>query len=365
MPPNAQNIRCVLCNTATLVQQNDLLSLSANSKNKVTTKIRGFLGTISNNINMIVASVNSNPKLMTSSHSHYPQLVRPMPSLATVSAKGRKRAVLCGVSYHGQMHRLKGTVNDVRCMKYFLIERMGFPNDSIILLSEEEADPSLLPTKHNIRKALHWLVQGCQSGDSLVFHFSGHGSQQRDLNRDEIDGYDEVLWPVDHQTEGKILDDEINDTIVRPLTQGVKLHAIIDACHSGTILDLPFLCRMNREGYYQWEDHGSFSITYKGTNGGRAISFSACDDHQISLDTTALSGDTVTGAMTYSFIQAIENEKGLTYGRLLNAMRHRIHNATADIKLDGPFFVRKMQNTQVPQLSSTAKFNIYSEPFSF
>lgn len=41
-----------------------------------------------------------------------------------------------------------------------------------------------------------------------------------------------------------------------------------------------------REGYYQWEDHGSFSTTYKGTNGGRAISISACDDHQISLDTT-------------------------------------------------------------------------------
>lgn len=61
-----------------------------------------------------------------------------------------------------------------------------------------------------------------------------------------MDGYDEVIWPVDHQTEGKILDDEINATIVRPLTQGVKLHAIIDACHSGTVLDLPFLCRMNR-----------------------------------------------------------------------------------------------------------------------
>lgn len=51
--------------------------------------------------------------------------------------------------------------------------------------------------------------------------------------------------------------------------------------------------------------------------------------------------------MTYSFIQAIENEKGLTYGRLLNSMRHRIHDATADIKLDGPIsnIVRKMQQT--------------------
>ncbi|CAI9765368.1 unnamed protein product [Fraxinus pennsylvanica] len=34
-------------------------------------------------------------------------------------------------------------------------------------------------------------------------------------------------------------------TIVRPLSQGTKLPAFIDACHSGTV-DLPFLYRMNR-----------------------------------------------------------------------------------------------------------------------
>lgn len=94
--------------------------------------------------------------------------------------------------------------------------------------------------------ALCWLVQGCQAGDSLVFHYSGHGSQQRNDTGDEIDGYDETLCPVDYQTQGMIVDDEINATIVRPLPLGVKLHAIVDACHSGTVLDLPFLCRMER-----------------------------------------------------------------------------------------------------------------------
>lgn len=112
--------------------------------------------------------------------------------------------------------------------------------------AEEESHPSLIPTKNNIRNALRWLVQGCQSGDSLIFHYSGHGSQQLDFVGDEVDGYDETLWPVDHQSEGTILDDEINATIVRPLPRGAKLHAIIDTCHSGTILDLPFVCRMDR-----------------------------------------------------------------------------------------------------------------------
>lgn len=89
-------------------------------------------------------------------------------------------------------------------------------------------------------------MQGVQAGDSLVFHFSGHGLQKRNYTLDEIDGYDETLCPLDYETKGMIVDDELNATLVRPLPRGAKLHAIIDACHSGTMLDLPFFCRMDR-----------------------------------------------------------------------------------------------------------------------
>uniref|UniRef100_A0A2P2JM41 Uncharacterized protein MANES_01G273100 n=1 Tax=Rhizophora mucronata TaxID=61149 RepID=A0A2P2JM41_RHIMU len=131
-------------------------------------------------------------------------------------------------------------------MRYLLINKFQFPPESIIMLTEDETDPYRIPTKQNLRMALYWLVQGCQPGDSLLLHYSGHGSRQRNYSGDEVDGYDETLCPLDFQTQGMIVDDEINATIVRPLPQGVKLHAIIDACHSGTVLDLPFLCRMNR-----------------------------------------------------------------------------------------------------------------------
>lgn len=119
-------------------------------------------------------------------------------------------------------------------------------NENLPADDKEESNPLKLPTKQNIQRALRWLVEGSRSGDSLVFHFSGHGTQEVDQNMDEIDGYDEALCPVDFEHSGKILDDEINATIVRPLPRGAKLHAIIDACHSGTALDLPFLCKMNR-----------------------------------------------------------------------------------------------------------------------
>ena len=94
--------------------------------------------------------------------------------------------------------------------------------------------------------ALQWLVQGCHPGDSLFFHFSGHGSQSVDFGKDEIDGFDETLCPVDYEVNGMISDDEVNDTIIRPLPPGVKLHAVIDSCHSGSSLDLPYVCKTTR-----------------------------------------------------------------------------------------------------------------------
>lgn len=125
----------------------------------------------------------------------------------------------------------------------FLIGAKGF---ATVYSTEEEQDYRRIPTKRNIRDALRWLVEGSQSGDSLVFHYSGHGSRVLDRDGDELDGYDEALVPLDYETEGRMLDDEINATIVRPLPRGAMLHAVIDTCFSGTFLDLPNVCRLNR-----------------------------------------------------------------------------------------------------------------------
>ncbi|XWS51542.1 hypothetical protein CRYUN_Cryun12cG0185100 [Craigia yunnanensis] len=244
--------------------------------------------------------------------------------------------------------------------------------------SEEETDPYRRPTKRSTRMALHWLVQGCQPGDSLVFHYSGHGSQQKNHTGDDVDGYDETLCPSDFESQGMIVDDEINTTIVRPLPHGVKLHAIIDACHSGTVLDLPFLCRMDRQGRYVWEDHRPRSGMWKGTNGGEVVSFSGCDDDQTSADTSlmqcelALSKITSTGAMTYAFIQAIERGHATTYGNMLNAMRSTIRNANDQ---EGGFVTTLLTmlltggnlgsgSRQEPQLTANESFDVYKKPFS-
>lgn len=69
----------------------------------------------------------------------------------------------------------------------------------------------------------------------------GHGGQTKDLDGDEADGYDEVIYPVDFRQAGHITDDEMHRIMVQPLQAGVRLTAIFDSCHSGTALDLPYI----------------------------------------------------------------------------------------------------------------------------
>ncbi|AQL05897.1 Metacaspase-1 [Zea mays] len=291
-------------------------------------------------------------------------------SYPRVSGGNKKRALLVGVSYTGTAHELKGTVNDVKEMRRLLCDRFGFPGACILELTEKESDPTRVPTRENLLRAMRWLVEGSSSGDSLVFHFSGHGVQKLDMNDDEVDGYNEALCPMDFERSGKILDDEINDTIVRPLGKGVKLHAIVDTCHSGTILDLPYLCRMSRTGYWQWENHARPSgMLTKRPNGGLAISISGCSDDQKSADASGFSDESSSiGAMTDSFIKAVEAEPGTTYGRLLSAMRTRIRDGQGSRRLPGRLgsFVRWMipsSSVQEPQLCSSEMFDIYRKPF--
>lgn len=70
---------------------------------------------------------------------------------------------------------------------------------------------------------------------------TGHGGQTPDLDGDEDDGYDEVIYPVDFRTQGHIVDDEMHRIMVQSLQPGVRLTAIFDSCHSGSALDLPYI----------------------------------------------------------------------------------------------------------------------------
>ncbi|KAL4915801.1 caspase domain-containing protein [Aspergillus aurantiobrunneus] len=154
---------------------------------------------------------------------------------------GRRKALLIGINYFGQPNQLQGCINDVTNVSTFLHERHGYRREDMVILTDDQSNPKSIPTKANILRAMQWLVHEAQPNDSLFIHFSGHGGRTPDLDGDEDDGFDDVIYPVDYRTVGHIVDDEMHDIMVRPLQPGVRLTAVFDSCHSGTALDLPYV----------------------------------------------------------------------------------------------------------------------------
>ncbi|KAG6840327.1 hypothetical protein C0991_007408 [Blastosporella zonata] len=123
---------------------------------------------------------------------------------------GRKKAVCIGINYLGQQNELRGCINDAKHVRDFLISNWGYRAGDIVLLSDDATNPRQQPTRENMLDAMRWLVRGAKPHDSLFFHCknplcslsshpltetadSGHGGQTKDLNGDEIDGFDEGI----------------------------------------------------------------------------------------------------------------------------------------------------------------------------
>lgn len=149
------------------------------------------------------------------------------------------RALLIGIDRYQYVSPLVGTVNDVRQMESYVSSHLGFNDQDVRLLLDEDA------TRDNIMAAIRdWLIDGTEQGDDVLLYYSGHGFQQPDENADEADRLDETLVPVDVTIDvdgipqGMITDDEV--AILLAQLTGRRVHVVIDACHSGTLDRLAF-----------------------------------------------------------------------------------------------------------------------------
>lgn len=207
---------------------------------------------------------------------------------------------------------------------------------------------------------------------------TGHGGQTKDLDGDEDDGYDEVIYPVDYVRAGHVVDDQIHAICVAPLKPGVRLTCIFDSCHSGSVMDLPYVYstkgalkepNLAKEAgqnllamgmAYARGDTGSIfsslkKLTAVAINGDKAyektkrtktsaadvILWSGSRDDQTSADATIASQ--ATGAMSWAFINAVKQNPNQTYLELLNSIR----------------VVLQSKYTQKPQLSCSHPLGEY------
>ncbi len=104
-------------------------------------------------------------------------LVRPLSDAPPIV----KRALVIGVSAYEHANPLPETANDARAVANLLRTRFGFPEDSIILMTDDPATPDKLkPTYLHLRAAFKTLLNGINETSEIVVFFSGHGTRVND-----------------------------------------------------------------------------------------------------------------------------------------------------------------------------------------
>jgi len=246
--------------------------------------------------------------------------------------------VCVGINYTGTAKELNGCVNDAKNVRRFLIKSWGFKSENIVVLTDDTRDARRLPTKANILSAMKWLVKDAKAHDSLFFHYSGHGGQIKDMDGDEVDGFDEVIFPLDYEQKkvGIISDDILNDFLVRTIPDGCRLTALFDSCHSGSVLDLVYL--YHSDGRLK-KSEVSDKFRQMKSSAGDVISFSGCDDSQTSAD--VVKNGLAVGAMSYAFMKSLEANPKQSYQQLLKNVRE----------------ILRKNYSQKPQLSSSHRID--------
>ncbi|KAF9267076.1 hypothetical protein L218DRAFT_856631 [Marasmius fiardii PR-910] len=228
---------------------------------------------------------------------------------------GRKRALCIGINYYGSDKPLRGCINDAIHIRDFLMKYHGFPREQIMVLRDDSRNPQKVPTRNNMLAAMRWLVEGAQKHDSLFFHYSGHGGQTPDEDGDELDGFDEVIYPVDYKKRGHILDDDLHTIMAKSIPSGCRLTALFDSCHSGTVLgnlSIKYTPFGRRKGV-----HVSSRALQRKAARADVISWSGCKDDETSADT--FQGGQPVGAMSY--VRELGRNPPPTYQGLLKNLK--------------------------------------------
>jgi len=268
----------------------------------------------------------------------------------------KREALLVGINDYYGVNDLQGCINDVTNVRSILKTFFGFENSDIRVLTDNRA------TKENILTRLEKMVKSAESGDFLIFHFSGHGSQIRDRNGDELsDHMDELICPYDMDWDDGFITDDIFREIVQQLKKGVRMEILLDSCHSGTgtreIMPPPASapCSPARLKYRYLKPPVDIECRYLGEEEvlkpvkafrtDREITmnhilWAGCKDSQTSAD--ALIDGHYNGAFTYYFCKHIRETGGnITrtelHTRLKNSLKYNRYDQVPQLECKEPF----------------------------
>ena len=227
-------------------------------------------------------------------------------------------------NYPGSQNDLNGCINDQNDV-IAKFTPLGFTFDKF---KDSEV------TKSNFRNTIKNYVLGMTSGDILLIHYSGHGSQVWDKEGDEPDGYDETLYLYD----GNFTDDEFNE-VLSLIPEGAKVIIALDSCHSGTATK-----DLRRGRFMPPEEMPKKKLNRRKKLGSSSEMnwnvFSGCRDNQTSAD--AYIDGRYNGAFTWAWLKSFSPE--MTYKEWLNATVYALYKAKYEQvpTLEGSFVDEKV-----------------------
>lgn len=241
---------------------------------------------------------------------------------------GLMRALFVGINYVGTPYELAGCINDAVDMAAQV--KTFFPSVTSRIITD---NTSTKPTRQAILEGFAWLINGLKPGQNVLFHYSGHGGQVRDTNGDEADGRDECIYPLDGKGGLDVItDDVLRAQLASKIPAGCKLFVVLDACHSGSAVDLR----------YMWQAASATQLSYSqntkhAATAGTVVFLSGCADPQTAADTVNAQGRPC-GALTMALLNTWR-----AYGAAIK---------TKYLLWDVRKFLRDYGYTQIPQLST-------------
>jgi hypothetical protein len=172
-----------------------------------------------------------------------------------------------------------------------------------------------------------------------MFHFSGHGYQIPDNNKDELDGLDEALVPINAKNDGGrrkdytyyanyLRDDELNkllENIRLALGPNGDLFVTIDACHSGTstrgIGPSRGAVRLDLDTYQNADTEETWEPLSEQKDLSNMVAFFASSQSQ--LNSEYQEGDLSCGSLSFALSKAISSSTTTTsYQALFEKVRN-------------------------------------------
>jgi hypothetical protein len=259
----------------------------------------------------------------------------------------KSKAILFGINYEGTELELGGCANDANNLNEYL-KTLNINNTKVFtdVNPETKNDVTASGIYINILKLANESFS--ENLDFVWISYSGHGSFVKDLDGDEISGYDQCIVPLDYEKNGYITDDTIV-YLLNLFNPKTKIFLLFDSCYSGSVCDLK---------YRYTSDTTTIIENVKAKCKSEIICISGCKDDQTSADCEYTMNHLKIhgGALTTAFLSTLKNNPeyidnifSLTKcmkQKILDWNLTQIPQITSSYKLENNYQVLKYRNTQ-------------------